>query len=190
MDDEQRTHLEELRKDKQRRLRLLERQQAPTGASTPPEILMEIEDLRAEIACLQDKLARTERAQGIATPSTGDPGADDLQPAESMKLFRGLGDQRGVAECLEGWAFAAQTLGYIEPRYCEPAARLLGAASALRTITQTRPQHADRDELDAAIATARDQLGDAYDAAWEAGRAMSLEQAIAYALELFPISDP
>jgi predicted ATPase len=95
--------------------------------------------------------------------------------AESMKLFQDLGDQRGVAECLEGWAFAAQTL-----ENNERAARLLGAADTLRALTQTRPAHADREELDAAIV----KLGDAYMAAWEAGRAMSLDEAIAYALEV------
>jgi hypothetical protein len=100
--------------------------------------------------------------------------------AESMKLFQGLGDQRGVAECLEGWAFAAQTL-----KDSERAARLLGKAEALRAITQTKPQHADRVELEDAIT----RLGDGYTAAWEAGRAMSLEEAVDYALELFPSTE-
>lgn len=58
MDDEQRRHLEELRRGHQRRLHQLERQQATFGVSTAPEISIEIEDIRTAIARIDTDLKR------------------------------------------------------------------------------------------------------------------------------------
>lgn len=55
--DAARTHLHELITSKTRRLHHLEQQQAFKGASTPPEILMDLEDLRRELADLEKQLA-------------------------------------------------------------------------------------------------------------------------------------
>jgi ribosomal protein L40E len=56
MDDEYRRHLEGLLRTYQRRLRPLEQQAATFGPRTPPEVLMEIDDVRAEVARLTEEL--------------------------------------------------------------------------------------------------------------------------------------
>jgi hypothetical protein len=66
----------------------------------------------------------------------------------------------------------------------EWAARLLGAADTLITASAMRLASADRGDYERIIAATRTQLGEeAFAVAWEAGRAMTLEQAIAEALE-------
>jgi hypothetical protein len=65
------------------------------------------------------------------------------------------------------------------------ATRLLGAAEALVEQTQTPLRAAHQIEFERNVALARAQLDDAsFAAAWTAGCAMTLEQAIAYALRL------
>lgn len=63
------------------------------------------------------------------------------------------------------------------------AAHLLGAAASLREETNAPLLAAEQQSLDATTAGAREKCGDApFDPAWAEGRAMSIEQAIAYAL--------
>ena len=56
MDDEQRRHAEELLRITQRRLQKLEEQIALKGSDTPPHVLIEIEDARAEMTRLEAEL--------------------------------------------------------------------------------------------------------------------------------------
>ena len=66
----------------------------------------------------------------------------------------------------------------------EKAARLLGASDILLKAMGLGLQPADQPEIDRYEADVRQQLGEeAFKAAWEKGQAMSLEQAIAFALE-------
>src|SRR5690349_14243518 len=58
MDDEQRRHAEELLRITHRRLHKLEEQAARKGSDTPPHILIEIEDVRAEATRIQSDLER------------------------------------------------------------------------------------------------------------------------------------
>ncbi|MCK4821962.1 CHAT domain-containing protein [bacterium] len=51
-----RQHLEELRKNHEKRLQILESKAARFGISTPPEIVMEIEDIKKEIAAIDEQL--------------------------------------------------------------------------------------------------------------------------------------
>jgi hypothetical protein len=62
MDDPQRRHLEELRRNHQRRLHVLELQAASFGLSAPPHVLIEIEDIRAQIASLDTQLAESQQS--------------------------------------------------------------------------------------------------------------------------------
>jgi non-specific serine/threonine protein kinase len=63
------------------------------------------------------------------------------------------------------------------------AARLLGASEAIFEAWGVGPVAADKPELDRYLAAARAQLDEAaFKAAWAEGRAMSLEEAVAYAL--------
>jgi hypothetical protein len=66
----------------------------------------------------------------------------------------------------------------------ERAAQLLGAAKAPLDATGSRTHHVDRAEFDRSAAAARAQLGeDAFAAAWTAGQALTLDQAITEALD-------
>jgi glycine/D-amino acid oxidase-like deaminating enzyme len=66
----------------------------------------------------------------------------------------------------------------------ERAARLFGAAEELNEAIQDPPPPAQRREIEQNMATAQSQLEAArWEAAWAEGRAMTLEQAVAYALE-------
>ena len=81
-------------------------------------------------------------------------------------------------ECLEGLAQAAAATGHYGH-----AARLFGAAEAQREIVGKRPGPADHASHDQWVAPARTALGGAtFTAAWAEGRAMTVEQAIEYAL--------
>ena len=57
MDNQQRQHLEKVRRNYERRLQVLELQAASFGVSAPPHVLIEIEDIREEIASIDAQLA-------------------------------------------------------------------------------------------------------------------------------------
>ena len=103
--------------------------------------------------------------------------AEALQ-REALALYQELGDQRGCARGLEELASTAGVAGQ-----GERAARLLGAAAAVReTIGAPQPPQ-EQTDVEQAVAAARAALGEeAWAAAYAAGRALSLEQAIAEAL--------
>jgi tetratricopeptide (TPR) repeat protein len=104
---------------------------------------------------------------------------------ESLALFRELGDKPGIgtrgglADCLERLARVAVAEG--QP---ERAARLLGAAEALRDALGAPLPPADGAEYQRDVTVIRAGLGEeAFAAAWAAGRAMSLEEAVTVALQ-------
>jgi non-specific serine/threonine protein kinase len=100
--------------------------------------------------------------------------------AEGLALSRDIGFRYGIAMSLAGVAGVAAAHGHPER-----SARLFGAAEALFDAIGQAVEPGDRVEYDHNAAIARTQLGDrAFAAAWEAGRTMPLEQAIAEALEL------
>jgi tetratricopeptide (TPR) repeat protein len=97
---------------------------------------------------------------------------------ESLAIFRELGHKQGVVEDLEGLAAVAVTQA--QP---ERAARLFGAAEGLREAAGAPLPHAERAEHNRSVAAVRTVLGEeAFAAAWAEGRAMTLNQAVAYAL--------
>ena len=64
------------------------------------------------------------------------------------------------------------------------AITLFGAAAARRAAIGYPPPPINQADNERGIATARAQLDEAtFNAAWDAGQAMTLEQAIVYALE-------
>ncbi|MCJ7661024.1 MAG: tetratricopeptide repeat protein [Anaerolineales bacterium] len=118
---------------------------------------------------------------------------DDLQRAvvllaESITLRRENGDKGGIAWCLEKLAEIALTTGHREsvPRRDEDfrrAARLFGAAEAVREPVNSTIDLVDQPEHERQVAIVRAQLDEAtFTAAWTEGQAMTLEQAIEYAL--------
>jgi non-specific serine/threonine protein kinase len=97
---------------------------------------------------------------------------------ECLGLQQQLGQKGGIAQSLAG--FAALAARQQRP---ERAVRLLGAAAALCAASDL-PRPSVRADYEHDLATARAQLDAAsLAAAWAAGQAMSLEQAISYALE-------
>jgi DNA-binding CsgD family transcriptional regulator len=97
---------------------------------------------------------------------------------ESLALFRDQGDQRGIADCLDG---LAGVLGAM--KQSERAARLLGAAEALREVTSAIVWPANAADYERSLAVARGRLDEAaFAAAWAAGRALPLERAVSEAL--------
>jgi predicted ATPase len=98
---------------------------------------------------------------------------------ESLSVFRRIGDRRGIAFSLEGFADLASLQE--EP---EQAARLWGAAEALREAVGSPMLFNQHREYDRKVAQVQARVGkDAFRAGWVKGRAMTLERAIAYALE-------
>jgi hypothetical protein len=77
----------------------------------------------------------------------------------------------GIVQCLGGLAGSASDVG--QP---ERAARLFGAAEALRHASGARLWAADRADYDHNLATTRAALGaETFAAAWAAGQALTLE---------------
>lgn len=91
---EQRQHLNELRQNHQRRLRILELQAASFGLSAPPHILIEIEDIRDKIKEVDAQLAELDRsAQKAAVSQVGPAHITILflsaDPSEASRLRLG-----------------------------------------------------------------------------------------------------
>jgi hypothetical protein len=98
---------------------------------------------------------------------------------ESLAMQRELGDQQGIAACLEGLATVACADG--QP---ERAARLSGAPEALGVPIATPLPPGERAHCQRHLAAARAALGEAaFVAAWAEGRAMTSDDAIEYAFE-------
>jgi hypothetical protein len=98
---------------------------------------------------------------------------------ESLALRQELGDRRTLPDNLEELAdaFGAQ-------QHPERAARLLGAAEALREVIHMPVRSSDQSDYQRIVGIARAQLDEAtFAAAWAEGRAMTPEQAIDFALK-------
>jgi predicted ATPase/DNA-binding SARP family transcriptional activator len=94
---------------------------------------------------------------------------------QALVLRHEIGNTLGILECL--WAFGQ--VAATEQRY-KRAAQLLGAAESL--CKMLRPK--ERGEYEDDVRVVRAQLDEAtFDAAWAEGRAMTMEQAIEYALK-------
>ena len=118
-------------------------------------------------------LADVERSQG-------DHGRAAALYSEALTLQSRIGVKEGVAECVEGFAALAAAEG--QPLR---AAQLFGAAEALSSAMGNPLPPADRVEHDRNLAAVRTELGDVgFAEAWSKGRAMTLEQAIEYALKV------
>jgi non-specific serine/threonine protein kinase len=100
---------------------------------------------------------------------------------ESLMLSVEIGDESNVAYCLEGLAAVAASEDELER-----AARLWGAAEALLQANEVMayPHASDRSVHQRQVTDARVRLEtEAWQGAWAQGRAMTLEQAVEYALE-------
>jgi non-specific serine/threonine protein kinase len=98
---------------------------------------------------------------------------------QALELKRALGARRQIAITLEDLAGVAAAEGH-----GMRAARLLGAATAIREAIGTPQAIPERNAIEQAVVGARTALGEeAWAAAFANGLALSVDQAIAYALE-------
>ena len=118
-------------------------------------------------------------ALGHAARDQGDQERATSYYQESLTMCRELGQRLDTVEILQGMAELAGALGE-DLR----AMRLWGAAEALLDATGLQLGPADRELHESHLAAARSQLGEVV---WEEmlaeGRAMTTEEAVAYALE-------
>jgi tetratricopeptide (TPR) repeat protein len=113
---------------------------------------------------------------GEATRAQGQSGQAAAYFTESLLIADlVLGRKSLLADCLSALAGIAGAQGRLEQ-----AARLFGAATLLRESTRARSSLVDWATYEHDVTTVRAQLGTAaFAAAWAAGRALTLEQAIA-----------
>ena len=127
---------------------------------------------RHRLAMVRSELAHLERRQGHFAQ------AKPLY-RETIQEWQKFGHRAAIAHQLECFAFIAK--GQEED---ERAARLFGAAETLReniNIPMTPPEHV---EYDREVSDLRANIDEAaFSKAWAEGRALTMEQAIAYALE-------
>jgi len=115
---------------------------------------------------------------GTVALHAGDSGQATALYQQSLTLIWTRGYRECIAEDLAGLAATARLLG--QP---ERAARLFGAVEALREVSGIRLSPLPRADYDRAVEGIRAHLDEAtFAQAWEKGRAMPLEQAIAEAL--------
>jgi predicted ATPase len=108
---------------------------------------------------------------------------DDLEAAralhtEALATLRDLDFRWAIAYCLDVLAMLA-----VARQVAKRAARLFGAAEALREALGSALYPVERPEHETFVIATRAALGDeVFAAAWAEGRALPLDQAIAYAL--------
>jgi non-specific serine/threonine protein kinase len=100
--------------------------------------------------------------------------------AKSLTRFLEIENTRYIPQALAVFAGPVAAQGHPAK-----AARLLGASEALLESMGIDLQAGDQFEVERYVAAVREQLDEAtFDAAWTDGRAMSLGQAVSYALEV------
>ncbi|MBI3959283.1 MAG: tetratricopeptide repeat protein [Chloroflexi bacterium] len=115
---------------------------------------------------------------GHAALRRGDPGRASAHYRESLALCRDLADRAGLAANFMGLA-NAEAVGGEALR----AARWWGVAESLREITGHTLLPAHQSDYADNVAVARGRCdGDAFDAAWQSGRVLPLDKALAEAL--------
>jgi non-specific serine/threonine protein kinase len=95
----------------------------------------------------------------------------------SMEISRATGFRSPLLSSLGGLGILAVQLGWPEKTLV-----LLGAAATARDRGAFPPWRWNQEQVDQACASARAELGPLADAHWARGQAMTLEQAISYAL--------
>jgi predicted ATPase len=137
------------------------------------ELFEKLGDLAKRAECL-DTLARLAFTQGDLSRAAGLHG-------ESLAVWNRLGNREGIAAALEGLACTRA------PQRPGEAARLYGAAEALREVTGSPLSDAERTAYDSAVAAARAGVApDEWEEAWAEGRRIALQESLDLATELLP----
>jgi len=125
------------------------------------------------IAASSSEIAHTQRAMGNYTEAK-------KTYRETIKVFQDYGNRPGVAHQLE--CFAMIAVAEEEP---QRAAKLFGAAEAIREATGHKPTDEEQAEESQFTSRLRAMLTEAeFNALWAVGRSMTMEQAIEFALGL------
>ncbi|MFN8474704.1 MAG: tetratricopeptide repeat protein [Anaerolineae bacterium] len=142
---------------------------------------------RAALAEALVGLARAGLAAGRLTPSD----AVALM-RESLALRRDLGDQRGVADSLDGFAELACVRAAVgEAESIPAAAQWLGGADALRESIGATVWPMSRQRYTRVVECVRARLGDAtFAEAWGAGRSLSLPDLVQHLLDAIDTYPP
>jgi len=114
----------------------------------------------------------------------GDRAAARARFAECLAILEHMGDHRTLASCLEILAALAA-----DGQSFALAVRLAARAAALRRSTGSSPPPIQAARLAEALATARQALGTATSAEWEAGAGLSFADTRTEALALFDEDD-
>ncbi|MGH2600154.1 MAG: tetratricopeptide repeat protein, partial [Dehalococcoidia bacterium] len=116
---------------------------------------------------------------GRVALARGDAGPATALLARGLAGHHQIGEKRGIVAALESSATAAAVL-----QQPARAARLLGAAAALREVIDLPLPLIDRPDYDRCAAAVRAALSpDTLTAAWHAGRSLPLDRAVAEALD-------
>jgi predicted ATPase/DNA-binding SARP family transcriptional activator len=116
---------------------------------------------------------------GFVSWGKGNPEQAAPKFAEALALQRSLTDKWTAQYSLMGMALVAFALSHLER-----AARLFGAAESLRESIGTPVPLSQRPQYDFLVAAVRARLDEAaFEKAWAEGHAMTLEQAIEFALK-------
>jgi non-specific serine/threonine protein kinase len=136
-------------------------------------------------------IALASRSLGTVAWLQGDDARACALHKTSLRLYRDIEDRWGITECLEGLAEVSSGQAAPEavttPIEAQPgmlrAVRLYGAAAALRESTGNPRRLAERIRYQRIVAALTAALGETvFAAAWEEGRVLTLEQAIAEGL--------
>jgi predicted ATPase/DNA-binding CsgD family transcriptional regulator/DNA-binding XRE family transcriptional regulator/Tfp pilus assembly protein PilF len=131
-------------------------------------------------------IARSLLYQGRVALGQGCTTHAALLLGESLHVFRTTGDREGIATALEACAGIA-----LAHRETVRATRICGAAATIRAVIGAQPLPADQAYYDDVIRVLRQRLGAAlFDAAWIAGSVLSLDRAIAEALDVVVSDEP
>lgn len=125
-------------------------------------------------------LARGLNRLGYALLYLGEPQPAKACFVESLTLFQEIGNRRGVIYCLAGLGGVAAKIG--SP---DRAARIFGAIQVLSGVTSMLQYGIDRARYQRTLALARAEAKDesTWNAANAEGRAMTIEQVIALAIQ-------
>jgi class 3 adenylate cyclase/tetratricopeptide (TPR) repeat protein len=122
-------------------------------------------------------IALGEHNLGLLTREEADYDATRALFASALRVQRDQGDKWALAFMLEDVAVLAVLVGE-----SDVALRLAGAGAALREETRAPRGQAAQEELAAALAPAREALGEQVDGVWSEGESLGLDAAIALAL--------
>lgn len=133
--------------------------------------------IRRELREEQD-IAQPLNNLGLVAYHQGDYAAARAYFRECLELRRRSGREADIAECLEGFAGLITAEGQ-----AWRAARLYGAAEALRESVGVPMPPYESEEYESNVAAIRLALGEeAFAREWEKGRTLSIEQALEHAL--------